>query len=44
MGATDTEAGVDAEPVATVRLRLVPVTFAQACAFVEAHHRHHRRA
>ncbi|MBG0818977.1 XF1762 family protein [Planomonospora sp. ID82291] len=23
-------------------LRLVPVTFAQACAFVDGHHRHHR--
>ncbi|UAC02423.1 hypothetical protein Dvina_51720 [Dactylosporangium vinaceum] len=23
-------------------MRLVPVTFAQACAFVEAHHRHYR--
>jgi hypothetical protein len=41
MGATHIEAGNSASDTGTgltaaVRLRLVPVTFAQACAFVEA--------
>lgn len=36
-------AGKDTPLDSKPTLRLVPVTFAEACAFVDDHHRHHRR-